>query len=225
MSPMLKKWICLDVASAPIADAAAFLEGTIKAPSNYRDPVKIAEYVAEKEAERLAMAATDLDLARVTCFALHTSGTDDAYSELTHERLMQNEREECDVITALAGRLDSWLHKGASIVTFGGHRFDLPLLMRRARYLGVEFPRIDLDRYRSTHIDLCELLSDRDAQRRRSLDFYVKRLGWSDLLPKPMDGAEEAQIFTHGRWDDLRRSVARDVEAVRRLAVWEGVLW
>lgn len=215
---MLKKWLCLDVASAPIAEAASFLEGTIKAPSNYKDPAKIAEYVAEKEAERLAMAATDLDLARITCACFLMAG-----DEIEGTPFKDEEQERIGV-SYLSGLLKEFLRQGASIVTFGGHRFDLPLLMRRARYLGVEFPRIDLDRFRSVHVDLADLLSDRDNSRRRSLSFYVRRLGWTDLLPKPLEGDQEARVFETQEWELLRQSVARDVEAVRRLGVWAGVL-
>jgi hypothetical protein len=51
----------------------------------------------------------------------------------------------------------------------------------------------------------------------------VRRLGWTDLL-KPLTGAEEAQVPQTGRWDELRASLAHDVDATVRLARWLGVI-
>jgi hypothetical protein len=107
-------------------------------------------------------------------------------------------------------------------ITYAGLHFDLPVLQRRALYLGVPFPKLNLDRYRTPHIDLMELLSGGDRERRRSLQFFCKRLGWTDLV-KPLSGAEEAQVFSSGRWEDLRASLAHDLEATSRLATFARV--
>jgi len=66
-------------------------------------------------------------------------------------------------------------------------------------------------------------LSDNGKRPFRSLSFYSKRLGWGDLF-KPLSGAQEAQAAANGQWDELRASVAHDLEATRRLAVWMHVL-
>lgn len=210
---MAAEYLVLDVSSAPLPDADAYLDGTVRAPSNYRDEEKIAAYIAEKQAERLAMAATDVDLAGITGIGLGMHGDNTVLICRTPEAEMVVLRDVCAVLVRPEVR----------IVTYGGLNFDLPLLMRRARYLGVTFPAISLDRYKSPVIDLCELLSDRNPQRRRSLQFYVKRLGWADLL-KPLSGADEALVPSNGRWDELEVSLRHDVEATRRLAVWSGVL-
>lgn len=205
--------LVIDLASAPLPGAERFLEGTVRAPGNYKDPAKIAEYVAEKQAERLEMAAVDIDLARITAmgFAIGPSVID--------VRVVRDEADEQLVIADFAELLKPL----PTIITFGGHNFDLPLVMRRARYLGVSFPALNLDRYRSPHVDLCELLSDRNPQRRRSLQFYAKRLAWTDLT-KILSGAEEAQVPVSGRWDDLEASIRHDVMATYRLAEWAGVI-
>jgi len=108
------------------------------------------------------------------------------------------------------------------LVTYGGHFFDLPLLMRRAKYLGVAFPWVNVDKYRSPHTDLLDLMSDRDPQRRKSLGFYVRRLKMG--LTKPLAGVEEAKVYESGRWDELARSLNHDVCAIKRLAEWAGVI-
>lgn len=211
---MLTNWLILDVASAPIPDAALYLEGSVKAPSNYKDPEAIAAYVREKEAERLQMAATDMDLARVTAVAWMADGDIE-----TSRSVDVNGNAEPAVLLDVVGLL----RDRPTIITFGGFNFDLPLLMRRARYLGVDFQTINMDRYKSPHVDLCELLSDRNASRRRSLQFYAKRHGWTDLV-KPLSGAEEAQVPTSGRWDELAASLRHDITATYRLAVWLGLI-
>lgn len=212
---MLTNWIVLDVATAPLPDAETYLDGAVRAPSTYKDPEKIAAYIAEKQAERLQMAATDVDLARVTGIGMMTSVS----GQLAGIEL-------CEDIGPERGRL-GWvaahLARRPSIITFGGFNFDLPLLMRRARYLGVDFPTLNLDRYRSDHVDLCEVLSDRNPQRRRSLQFYAKRLGWTDIS-KPLSGAEEARVPETGKWDELAASLRHDVTATYRLAQWLGVI-
>lgn len=215
---MTTPWIILDVATAPLLNAAEYLDGAIKAPSHYKDPDKITAYIAEKEAERLAMAATDLDLAQITGAAWLT-GDDEGEGDVSHILAGIPDTAEAVIIHDLAVMLSV----RPTIITFGGFHFDLPLLMRRARYLGVDFPTINLDRYKSPHLDLCEILSDRNPQRRRSLQFYAKRLGWTDLV-KPLSGAEEARVLETGRWEELAASLRHDVTATYRLACWLGVI-
>lgn len=219
---MLTHWIILDLATAAIADAANYLTPAAdrKPPANYTKPDSIADWQAKDFASDLKRAALDLDLARITAFGCwddKATPPTPIYTETVTDR--ESERN-------AVGRLAMSLRAAPerAIITYGGNRYDLPLLMRRARYLGVEFPALNLDRYRSPHIDLCELLSDRDASRRKSLDWYVRRMGWTDLQPKPMTGEEEARIFEHGDWSRLADSVRRDVEAIHRLAKWAGVL-
>lgn len=208
--------IVLDISTAPLADAEGYLDGVVRAPANYKDAEKIAAYIAEKQAERLAMAGTDVDLARITGVGF-TMGTEDGIEVKT----VRDESAERAVLSDLAFILGSYR---PVIVTFGGLNFDLPLLMRRARYLGVKFPSINLDRFKSVHLDLCELLCDRNPTRKRPLDFYVKRLGWIDLDPKPMSGADEARVHESGEWDRLEQSIRRDVAATYRLAVWLDII-
>lgn len=206
------KYLCLDLASAPIVGADVYLE-PVSAPSNYKNPEAIAAYVKDKTAERLEYAGLDVDLARITAVGLY----DDAPSV----QLCQDEDAERAAVQQLACQLD--FAGTVRLITYNGLSFDLPLLMRRARYLGVAFPKLNIDRYRSPHVDLMADLSDRDPSRRRPLGFYVRRLGWTDLV-KCLDGAEESRVPETGRWADLEASVVCDVTATYRLACWLGHL-
>lgn len=205
-------FIVLDVASAPLPDAETYLEGTVRAPGNYKDAEKIAAYVAEKQSERLQMAATDIDLARITGIGMQIASAPIV-------TLCREEADERQALTMLADVLRSY--RNITIITFNGFAFDLPLLMRRARYLDVPFPTLNLDRYRSPHRDLCEELCDRNPQRRRSLGFYAKRLNMG--LTKALDGAEEARVPETGQWAELEASLIHDITATRRLADWLGI--
>lgn len=218
---MSDQFLLLDVSSAPIADAVSYLE-PVSAPSNYKDQAKIDAYVAEKTSERIAILATDIDLAQVTGIA---------WWRLSDSKpvVMMAGPSEAHLLKVLASeiwRSGELCRSGQigrdsldAIITYGGFNFDLPLLMRRARYLGVDFPTLNLDRYRSPHIDLCELLSDRDWKRRRPLSFYVRRLGWTDLR-KPLSGEEEARVLESGRWAELEASLHHDITAIHRLSLW-----
>ena len=212
---LVSRWLVLDVAAAPILNAEDFIDAP-EAPANWKDPVKIAAYREEKRLERLDSAALDMDLARITAIA----GWSDEMSS-PQITLCQNEQEERVALMLFASGLRA---ECGPLVTYNGSHYDLPLLQRRARYLGVEFPHVNVDRYRSPHLDLCRILSDNDPSRRRPLSFYVKRLQMTDLFDKPLDGPEEARVFETGRWDDLKASIARDVTATYRLARWLGVI-
>lgn len=206
------RYLVLDVATAPIADAERYLDGSVKAPKNYGEDAA-AKYVIEKQAERLEAAGLDMDLARLTGLAW--------MNEQQYVSIGTPKTEDAEASTLRT--LAEHLAVNVSIITYGGLNFDLPLVQRRARYLGVPFPKLNTDRYKSPHVDLCELLSDRNPQRRRPLGFYVRRLGWQDLV-KPLSGAEEARVPETGRWDELAASLRHDVTATHRLAVWLGVI-
>lgn len=205
--------LVLDVSTAPLENAASYIDiDGIKAPKNYVDPLKIEAYKAESAAEKLAAAALDVDLARITGVGFqdaHGLNVFTTGAEATEQQLLEQ-------VAALM--VDDY-----RLISWNGLAFDWPMLMRRARYLDVPFPIINTDRYKSTHVDLMVHFSGREQSRVRSLAFYVKRMGWTDLK-KPLTGLEESQVPVTGKWAELSASLAHDVEAIRRLAVWAGIL-
>lgn len=209
-------YLVVDIATAPIAGAAEFLEEPA-APANYKDPEKIAAYVAEKKAEQLQRLALDPDLGRIAAVGLWAPG-DNEPSVLRCE----DENYERQALQSLARHLDARTSRYCSLVGYNSLKFDWPFLMRRARYLGVSL-EINLDRYKTPHVDLAERLTHRGLLQMRSLSFYVKRLGWTDLH-KTLSGAEEALAPERGQWAELEESVVHDVTATQRLAEWLGVI-
>lgn len=195
--------VILDIATTAWTDAGQFLEEPT-APANYKDPAKIADYISHAKVSALLTAGLDLDLCRVTALGFHDE-------DGATVRLAKTEADEAGLLAALADIGDDIL------VTFNGFRFDLPVLMRRCLYLGLPVPTWSLDKYRSPHIDLWSRLSFNGSIQVKSLSWYVRRFGWTDLV-KPLTGAEEADVPNSGRWDELAQSVRHDLEATRRIA-------
>lgn len=208
----MSNYLILDLATTGIDNAAEFITtDDIAAPANYKDPEKIRAYCEEQRQQRIASAALDVDLARITAIGLH--GPLGIFVHLC--RTEEEERTWLAKLVLLAA--DRYL------VSFNGLRFDWPLLMRRALYLGVDFPEINLDRYRTQHIDVWDRLSHHGVIKAHSLTWYAKRLGWTDLS-KPLSGAEEATAAKDGQWDELKASVEHDVIACGRLAARMGLI-
>lgn len=217
-------YLVLDIETAPIPNAADFLPvGDIAAPSNYTDPVKIAASIEKQRAKLIADAALDLDLARIVCV-----GTWGPAGIAT--ATLEDECAERLYLTHLASMLKRPSRDGndCMLITFNGHKYDLPLLMRRARYLGVKFPEINMDRYKSPHIDLYDVLSmKRNDIKAHGLRWYFRRLGYTDLLaadPLEKGGSDVGQAITEGRWDDVAAHCRCDIEGTVRLARWMGIL-
>lgn len=207
------EYVVLDLETCPIDNAETFIEEPT-APSNYRDEAKIAAYIAEKKRELVDRTALDLDLARVACLGWQLlSDEEPRIQPCTSE---YQERETLERFFAL---YDKPYYR---FVTFNGFKYDLPLLMRRAAYLGLPKFRPNLDRYRSPHVDLWNVLTNNGATSAHSLSWYVKRLGWTDLVHE-LDGKEVPAAVRAGEWDQIREHCAADVTATLRLARWLGV--
>lgn len=212
-------YIVLDIAAAPLANAADFLDlDDIAAPSNWKDEAKIAAYVADKKAEALASCALDPDLCRISGVGELGATGDPIIAAYGSQSVYQCDEWEAWRLTLLAQQVD----EGARLISYNGLRYDWPVLNARARHLGVKL-HVSLDRYKTPHLDLYAKLTNYGQLKGHSLQWWVKRLGWTDLQ-KPLDGKDEARVFETGQWDALADSLRHDVTATRRLAAWCGVL-
>lgn len=217
------RYLILDIETLPIANVAEFVrKEDMKAPPNYTKPESIAKYIEEEYPAKLAAAALDMDLARVCAIGAMWHG------EEVQATALPTEVYERTALMNLAASVAPSQRDPVCIVTFNGHGFDLPLLMRRARYLDVEFPRINLDRYKSHHIDLYEELKlKRNDIKAHGLRWYMRRLGWTDLLeadPLKDGGADVGQAAADGRWSDIAAHVRVDILGTYRLGQWMGVI-
>jgi hypothetical protein len=202
--------VVLDIETAPLPDAADYLEA-IEPPSNYRDPEKVAAYLAEKRAEQLERCSLDPDLCRIVAVGWW------------RERESQPTTATVETQDEAALLKTFWQHvEQGHLVGFNCIAFDLPVLLRRSLYLGLTAPTIQCDRFRHPRVtDVLQVLSHHGALRFRSLDFYAKRFGF-DVPADGLTGKDIARAVAEGRWADVERHVRADVCKTAQLAARLG---
>lgn len=201
--------VALDIASAYLEPATA--------PSNYKDPQKIADYIEQANREALAKAALDVDLARIV--ALGTQ-EDDAEPRVT---LIRDSHEEQAALAWFWSRVAPKGEARPTLIGFNCLGYDLLLLLRRSLYLGVKTPRLSLGKYRHDGIeDLMLALSFDGALKYRGLPFYCKRFGIE--VEDTHTGADIAALFAAGDFEAIRVHCLADLQKTRQLAERLGVV-
>jgi predicted PolB exonuclease-like 3'-5' exonuclease len=213
------RYIILDLESHAIADAATYLIELVEAPANWKDPVKIEQYIKDAKQAQLDKAALDIDLARIVCL-----GVADPAENGKVTTTLRDEREER---VGVAHFFDTFYSKNPMdwpiLVTFNGLGFDLPLLLRRALYLGVKAPNIQIDRYKHPHvIDLMAILNLDGRLKSHSLAFYCQRFGIQ--VDDENSGKDIAALIAADNWHAVECHCASDVQATYQLAKRMGVI-
>jgi hypothetical protein len=204
----------IDIETFPLGNCGDFLDlSDISAPANYKDQVKIDAYIAEKKAEIISKAALDLDLCRAV--AVGWVREDENHPTVS---TAQDDAGEAVMLRDLWDELDNRVTIGYNQVGF-----DLPILLRRSLYLGVHAPALNLDKYRSPHIDLQQRLSLNGTKPYRSLNWYCKRFGL-DVPCDETSGKDIGQLVTEGKWEAVAAHCRADVLKTRALAERMGVL-
>lgn len=213
--------LVFDCESVAIVNAGDYLEPATP-PSNYVKAEAIAVYIEKANAEALAKAALDVDLARIVAIGVAdgTSNGPAAYGPQVY--LATTEDEERAIL------VDFWrlvmVQPRPTLVGFNCLAFDLPLLLRRSLYLGVKTPVLSLGKYRHDGIeDLMMRLSHDGTLRYRSLSFYAKRFGL-DVPADPHTGADIAGLVAKGDYDAVAAHCRADVMVTVALAKRVGVL-
>ena len=204
---------CLTIATAPDVTVVPLLD-PLTPPANYTKPDTIAKWLAEAERDRLADLALHPATCLITAISWIPAVGQPTMGPTVH--LCRNYQEERAALQALIA-----LSPGDGAVPFMsymGLRFVWPTLMFRARFHTLELT-IATNRFRGPHIDLNDRIHDFGAFASKSMAFYTKRLGWPELIG-PLTGLERALAPEKGQWEELAESVGRDVEAIRRLGVW-----
>ena len=207
-------YIILDIETIPHPDAHQWAE-PVKAARNLKDPEKIAADLAEKTAKQADEFGLDPDMNRIVALGYHVVGhaEPDVF-------LMRDEFEERQHLLKFWDIYRSY--RDVRLVTFNGFRFDLPVLMRRSMYLDVPYPLLNLDRYRSEHLDLWQKLSYNGAISAHSLKFYAKRMGFGTL--DKVDGSQIAQLVKEERWQEIHDHCLSDIGLTHALANRLGLL-
>ena len=213
------KYLVLDIETLPHPDAESWLP-PVQAAANLKDPVKIAASIAERQADRADKLGLDPDCLRICAIGWHLPADGGDPMCL----IAKTEAEEADALRQLAEAYAA--PKGRQetrFVTFFGRSFDLPVLMRRAMYLNVQFPAISLDRYRSCHVDVHDALTFSGALRTaHSLAFYAKRMGF--VTSDTVHGGDVRTLAAAGHWEAIRQHCVSDVQLTYLLAKRLGLL-
>ena len=203
--------IILDLETFSLDDAANFIEEP-SAPSNWKDEAKIAQYIQDATAKAISRCALDPDLCRIVCLGWQYDGGAEVLM------VAKTEADEKEALDTFWDRLRST----DIIIGFNVLGFDLPVLIRRSQYLGIDTPAVNVDRYRTPHIDLMERLSFNGKLKYRGLDFYCRRFGIH--VDDPSTGKDIDAMVKAGDWSGVAQHCHADITKTRLLAERLGVI-
>lgn len=231
----------IDLETTPLVDAESYLDpvvpiaepdlSLVTAAKNLTDPVKVAADIekrkqaameayydqvqqqALKRRETLERCALDVDLCRIVAIGYMREDAD-----TPTVMVPRTADEEAACLGLFWKELDNRVTVGYNQVGF-----DLPILLRRSLYLGVTAPALNLDKYRTPHIDLQQRLSFNGTKPYRSLSWYCRRLGL-DVPCDETSGKDIGQLVSEGQWEAVAAHCRADVLKTRALAERLGVL-
>lgn len=195
----------IETGALPLA-SIEHLMPEFEAPSNYKDPDKIAAYKDERREAWIEKAALSPVTGRVLAIGVYI---DDEH------RSMISLDDEAEVIRWFWNLIGS----STMLVGFCSHRFDLPFLVRRSWALGVDVPAGFVGRYFRNSIDLIERWQMGARDETISLDRLAKFLG---VGQKTGDGAYFHQLLKMdpvAAEDYLRNDIELTVRCAAKLGV------
>jgi 3'-5' exonuclease len=210
-----KPWMAFDCETAPMPGCADYLTDPIEAPANYKDPVKIAAFIEEKRQKQIADAGLDLDLCEVVAIAI----------QFPTERYVQTREHwtEGDMLDGFWRFVRTMQREGGVIVGFNCLAFDLPVLLRRSLYLGIEVPTMQIDKYRHEGVvDIAHELTFGGRTTWRSLSFYCRRFG----IPHDdnVNGEDIQRLVQEQNWAAVESHCQADARSTAQLACRIGLV-
>lgn len=205
----------LDLETCGHDQAGSWLD-PVKAPANYKDLVKIADYIRDETMERNNKLGLDIDCCRIVALGWHDVGGADPTVHLAKDEFEERE-----------GLKLFWERFNHRLVTFNGIRFDLPVLVMRSLDLNVPHPELTFaPAWKSSHIDLWERLSLGGARKDvKSLAFYCRKYGFGTL--DKVNGADIARLVaedTPESWQAVYDHCLSDIGLTHALANKLGIL-
>jgi predicted PolB exonuclease-like 3'-5' exonuclease len=211
------RYLTIDLETAPLPNAADYLD-PVEAAKNLKDPEKIKADLERRQQEQLENCGLDWNLNRIVALGLAEE------SQLPVVWLAEDEAHERQVLTEFASFMRN---PRPQLLGFCIRRFDVPVLLQRARYLGVALPKISLKRYDNPHLtDLFDLLTFDEQPcttvMRRTLNSFCRRFG----IPNGDEhkGADIAALVSAGEWQAVSDHCLSDLAKTRALAEKLGVL-
>lgn len=186
------------------------LGADIEAPANYKDPVKIAEYVRQKAADRIEQAALHAYLAGVVAI-----GWADLFEGDVHVAAgtIAQEKETLSIFAAAMHNI-----RADEVIVCGWHirEFDLPFLSARCALHGVQMPR-----WWPHSKDWQRVYDAKDTLGEGKLAQWLAAFG---LPPKTADGSQVANMTTQQIADYCCDDVHAERELIRKLAINSHIL-
>ena len=208
--------IMVDIETCGLPNAADFLE-PVQASKNLVDPAKITADIEKRTQERDEKLALDWNVGRIVAIGwwTATAGVGTA--------LCLNEADEARALRAF------WeSSKRRTIIGFNVKGFDLKFMIQRSRYLGLDYPLLDLGKYtRKGIVDLFSELTFNDGTydqgaMRRTLKAFCKRFGIP--VDDTVNGADVPTLVAAGEWDKVKAHVTSDIDLTLALAQRLGVV-
>lgn len=191
--------LIFDIETAPDTSALPLL-GAPKAPSNYKDPEKIAAYISDQLKTREADMALEPSLCRIVAL-----GTDLGVSVCPDPEVER----EC-LVQFWDAYLDAGVRVGYNVIGF-----DLPVLVARSRILRVRVPDLGLTKYRADGVrDLMLDLSPTGTY--KSMNFWCKRLSL-DVPKDESTGADIGALVQAGDWNAIAAHCEADIKKTAAL--------
>lgn len=185
--------LVIDIETRANKDAIRYLEEPT-APGNYKDPVKIEAYIAEKKQDMIERAALDADYGEIVAIGFKKGNTPvESVLDVEEQHILQH----------------FWMmfaDSGGEVCGYNILGFDLPYILRRSMALGV-MPTMnpDLRKYQTyPTLDLMGVLYNWGQA--KSLKWVCQRYGIDNPLPD-LDGSKVAEMDSY----TLRAYVENDV--------------
>lgn len=173
-------------------------------------PALIEASIQERTAALVDRCALDPDLCRIVALGCGDADGDDT------SLICRDEAQEAAALRLFWSRVVNVAGATRTLISFNGFGYDLPVLMRRSAYLGVDYPQLNLDRYRSPHIDLMQVLTFRGAIKAHKLSFYASRFGYAS--DDTVTGADIAALVKAGDWAAVEAHNLSDLKLTRFVA-------
>lgn len=197
----MQDFLFFDIETTADPSAVALLPEPA-APSNYKDPEKIAQFIAEKKAALLKDGALDPGTCRIVALALRRGLTASTEAFLVGEGGL-------DEAGLLRLFWEAFTAHHGQACGYGIINFDLPVILRRSMDLGICAPAVvNLSRYRTEPLcDLFGILYNWSLEKAKGLKWVARRFGIPNPLPD-LDGSMVPDMTP----EQLRMYVANDVD-------------
>jgi hypothetical protein len=212
------RWMAFDIETAGRGDVSELIPEP-QADKRLTDPAKVKADLEKKQAEAVSRLSLDPNGCDIVAIGWQIEGWDAP--------------ETLSVPADQAFMLQTfWKHaKGRRLVGFYSRQFDLPVILQRSRYLGIQIPdwRSLLAPYGRArgHVDVFDELtfdnSRADGVVPRKLTTFCKQFG-VDISEDDCDGSDIAALVAAGDWEAVRQHCARDVERTVALARRLGIV-